>query len=156
MELAMLARWSEERLASESRTSCACTPRAANSRRKRLAIAKLMSFSRVLGPRSAPDSAPPCAASIMMAGGRGDGGAGTAIGGFDCGGEEVEVWADKHKARSKTTDNARKARHFGVEARLIQRIDCQAAQQFGIEVGRFLRQHFAGERDVADLSHASG
>src|SRR5580704_15896168 len=36
---------------------------------------------------------------------------------------------------------------------LLQGINRQAAKQLGIEIGRFLRQHFAGKSDVAYLRH---
>ena len=38
----------------------------------------------------------------------------------------------------------------------IQRIDCQPAQQLGIKVGRLLRHHIAGERDIAQLVERNG
>jgi hypothetical protein len=41
-------------------------------------------------------------------------------------------------------------------ATLLQRVNREAAQQLGVEVGGLLRQDFAGEGDVTDLADAAG
>src|SRR5260370_35351166 len=38
---------------------------------------------------------------------------------------------------------------------LVDSIDGQSAEQLGVEVGGFLRHHFAGQGNVADLGHAA-
>ena len=39
---------------------------------------------------------------------------------------------------------------------LVEGVDGQAAQEFGVEVGGFLRHDFAGERDVFELVEGDG
>jgi len=59
------------------------------------------------------------------------------------------VWPSSGRNGSSVKSNSAAARQP-----LFQRINSQAAEQFGVEVGRFLREHFAGQGNVSDLRHA--
>src|SRR5262252_1753767 len=59
--------------------------------------------------------------------------------------------ADKNDRRPKTSSDAIRWRRR--QPLLLQRIDRESTEKLGIEVSRFLRQNFAGRRNIADLLH---
>src|ERR1700676_5344771 len=127
-------------------------PRAPSSDRSLTLNARLADFSSWPSLRCPPVSSPPCAASItttnLAAGAAGTCGAAGA-GGDCCAHARVKHSdiANRTAAAPATIPRVRP---------LVQCIDREAAQQFGIKICGLLRHHVSSERDFLQLIERDG
>src|SRR6185312_8721802 len=116
-----------------------------------------MSFSTSFPPKVAPLSLPPWLGSIITK----NSGVRfwpSAEGMAACAGVGVDATSGACGCKVKVLPSSLRAQHRATTARiaspatvLLQCINCQTAQQLGIEVSGFLRQHLAAESDIANL-----
>src|SRR5579871_4914088 len=134
---------------SDSRSKRTSIPRSSSSLRTSRARRSVMSFSTSFPLNIAPLSLPPWLGSIITKN------SGVrfwlSVGGVP----DETAWLPAAESSCGVAIKTPRAQHKATNASpapvLLQRINCQTAQQLGIEVSGFLRQYLAAKSDIANL-----